>query len=90
VVWKQDLTKKDVADNAMLQWAAGALGVQREDLANVEALKSAMQGLLHYACNVSEDANNFTQKYVVAKARGTRTKQERDFVAVDFFPYVPG
>lgn len=90
VVWKQDLTKKDVADNAMLQWAAGVLGVHREDDATVQQLKDAMQGLLHYAINVSEEANNFTQRYVAAKARATKTKQERDFTAVDFYPYVPG
>lgn len=90
VVWKQDLTKKDVADNSMLQWAAGVLGVHREDDATVQQLKDAMQGLLHYAVNVSEEANNFTQRYVAAKARATKTKQERDFIAVDFYPYVPG
>lgn len=88
VVWKQDLTKKDVADNAMFQWAAGVLGVHREDEANVEALRQGMQGLLHYAVNVSEDANNFTQRYVAAKARATTTKNSRPFTAVDFYPYV--
>lgn len=90
VKWKQDLTKKDVCDNALLQFAAGVLGVHRDDEATVFALKQGMQGLMHYATNVNNDANNFTQRYVGAKARKTQTKEtKRDFLAVDFFPYVP-
>lgn len=88
VIWKQDLTKKDVADNAVFQWAAGVLGVQREDEAMVAALRQQMQQLLHYACNVNQEQNSFTQRYVGAKARLTKTKQERPFTAVDFYPYV--
>lgn len=89
VIWKQDMTKKDVCDNALLQWAAGVMCVNRDDEATVEALKQAMQGMLHYAINVNTDANNFTQHYVCAKARATTTKQQRPFLAVDFYPYVP-
>lgn len=88
VVWKQDLTKKDVADNALFQFAAGVLKVDREDTQRVEQLRAAMQGMLHYACYTNNDANNFTGQYVAAKARQTTTKQERAFTAVDFYPYV--
>jgi hypothetical protein len=49
-----------------------------------------MQQLMHYAVNVSQEANNFTQQYVCAKARSTTTKQGRPFTAVDFYPYVNG
>lgn len=87
VVWKQDLTKRDVADNSLFQWAAGVLGVQREDVANVEALRGAMQGLLGYAVTYQEQ-NNFTQRYVLVKARDTVTGNSRPFTAYDFYPYV--
>jgi hypothetical protein len=90
VKWKQDLTKKDVCDNALLQFAAGVLGVTRDDEANVAALQNGMPGILHYAVNVNNDANNFTQRYVCAKARFGPTKNAgRDFLFVDFWPYVP-
>lgn len=89
VTWKQDMTKKDVCDNSLLQWAAGVLGVQRDDDATVEALKQQMKGLLEYACNVNNDQNNFTQRYVCARAREGQTKGNRDFTFVDFWPYVP-
>jgi hypothetical protein len=89
VKWKQDLTKKDVCDNALLQWAAGVLAVHREDEATVYALKNALGQMLDYATTQNQEQNNFTQKYVCAKARGMKTKNDRDFVAVDFFPYVP-
>lgn len=89
IKWKQDLTKRDVCDNAILQFAAGVLGVNREDEATVYALKSAMQAMMHYAVYQNQDQNNFTQRYVSARARKKQTKAERDFLAVDFYPYVP-
>lgn len=89
IKWKQDLTKKDVCDNALLQFAAGVLGVNRDDEAQVYQLKQGMQGMMHYATNVNNDANNFTQRYVAARAHMKQTKAERDFLAVDFYPYVP-
>jgi len=88
VVWKQDLTKKDVADNAIFQWAAGVLGVHREDEATVNALRAQMKPLLDWAI-VYQDNNNFTKKYVVVRARGVKTQSNRDFTACDFYPYVP-
>lgn len=89
VKWKQDMTKKDVCKNALLQWAAGVLGVNSDDDAAIAALKQAMEGLMHYACNVNTDANNFTQRYVVARARATTTGNQRPFLSVNFSPYVP-
>lgn len=90
VIWKQDMTKKDVCDNALLQWAAGVMGVNRDDEGTVYQLKQAMQGMLHYAVNINNDQNNFTQRYVVARAREGQTRQSnRDFTFVDFWPYAP-
>lgn len=89
VKWKQDLTKKDVCDNALLQWAAGVLGVDRENEQTVDALKNAMQGMMAYATATNQENNNFTQRIVGARARAMKTKNDRDFVAVDFFPYRP-
>jgi len=95
VIWKQDMTKKDVCDNALLQWAAGCLGVARDDDNNVAALKRGMREMLHYAINVNNDANNFTHnvsgRYVIARAREGQTRQSnRDFTFVDFWPYTNG
>jgi hypothetical protein len=97
VIWKQDMTKQDVRDNALFQWAAGIYGVDRDDDNNKNQLRQAMQSLLHYAVNVNNDINNFTRaydgvspRYVCARAREGQTKQSnRDFTFVDFWPYVP-
>lgn len=87
VVWKQDLTKKDVADNAIFQWAAGVQGVRREDEAMVAQLRQYMQQMMQYAIYY-QDQNQFTGRYVCAKARSMTTKNGRPFTAVDFYPYV--
>lgn len=88
VIFKQDLTKRDVADNALLTWGAGILGVAREDGPRVAQLQAAMDGLINYAVYY-QDNNNFTQKYVLVKARHITTGNNRPFVAHDWFPYVP-
>lgn len=94
--WKQDMTKKDVCNNSILQMAAAFMGVDRDDKPSVDALKQAMPGLLHYAVNVNNDLNNFTRqndgaspRYACARAREAQTRQSnRDFTFVDFWPYV--
>lgn len=89
VVWKQDLTKKDVCDNAMLQFAAGVLGVNRDDENSVNALKQQMQALMNYAVFQNPENNNFTKRYVCIRAREIQTKNSgRDFTVYDFYPYV--
>lgn len=88
VVWKQDLTKKDVAGNAVFQWAAAVLGVDRDDKPTVDALRQQMPQLFGYAVE-NQEQNNFTQRYVAVRARDTTTGNSRPFTAYDFFPYVP-
>ncbi len=88
VIWKQDMTKRDVADNALLQWAGAIFGVHRDDEATVFQLKRGMRGMLEYAMSYQEQ-NNFTQKFVCARAHEGPTKSAgRDFLYVDFWPYV--
>jgi hypothetical protein len=85
VIWKQDLTKKDVAENAVFQWAAAVLGVDRENEPAVAALRQQMPQLFGYAVEAQEQ-NTFTQRYVAVRARDTTTKNSRPFTAYDFFP----
>jgi hypothetical protein len=86
-IWKQDLTKKDVADNSLLEWGAAVLGVDREDESTVEALKDQFGDLINYAVNANNEQNNFTKRYVVARAYEKKTQNGRDFLAVNFAPY---
>lgn len=101
IMWMQDLTNKNVCDNALFQWAAAVYGFQennepalnwlRQNLGNDP--QTGRTGLFHYATYVNQEFNPFTHnmetqqpRYVAVRVYQTTTQNNRTFRAHNFAP----
>jgi len=97
IMWKQDLTNKNVADNAMFQWAAAVFGIGGENEAGLNWLRASLgddnstyppkPGLLSHAVgNVPQ--SGMTQEYNLF-THDLQTRQPR-YVACRAFQTTTG
>lgn len=91
VIWKQALTDRNVAENAVFSFAAAVFGIDAQAQLNPQVQQQVLQlrtYLNQYLQQAFQnpDNNYFTGKYVRCQTRDTVTRNNRQFVAHNFFP----